>query len=245
VSVNNFINTIAKYGGMSYSNNFEVKFINPKVTFNDLDTIVSLFCNEAQLPNSNTAQGTVNGLYVGSGTVQYPHTRVYTELQLGFMLDANLSALKFLNKWLDFIFSGDGKLGTVQEWQDQQNNKSLSQLQSLATTSIRPENRAVRLKYRDEYACTMLISKTEQGPYAANQRAPITYVLENAYPYAIDAIPLSYGNSQITQVSAQFSYSRHYTIPNNITSVVGTLAGMYTGKAKSDVQQRVVPGSKT
>ena len=91
----------------------------------------------------------------------------------------------------------------------------------------------------------MLISKTEQGPYAANQRAPITYVLENAYPYAIDAIPLSYGNSQITQVTAQFSYSRHYTIPNNITSVVGTLAGMYTGKAKSDVQQRVVPGSKT
>lgn len=117
-------------------------------------------------------------MYVGSGTVQYPHTRVYTELQLGFMLDANLSALKFLNKWLDFIFSGDGKLGTVQEWQDQQTNKSLSQLQSLATTSIRPENRAVRLKYRDEYACTMLISKTEQGPYAANQRAQLLMFLK-------------------------------------------------------------------
>jgi hypothetical protein len=90
----------------------------------------------------------------------------------------------------------------------------------------------------------MLISKTEQGPYAANQRAPITYVLENAYPYAIDAIPLSYGNSQITKVSAQFSYSRHYTVPNNITSVAGTLGGMYNPTQRRQVEQRVVPGKQ-
>jgi hypothetical protein len=236
VSVNNFINTIAKYGGMSFSNNFQVKILNPPVVFNDLDTIISLFCDEAQLPNTNTAQGQYNGIYVGSGSISYPHTRVYTEFQLGFMLDANLSSLKFLNKWMDKIFSGES-----QEWSDQLNNKSLAQMQA---PKLRERNRTIRLNYKDEFATTILISKTEQGPYAPNQRAPITYVLEEAYPYAIDAIPLAYGNAQITKVSAQFSYARHYTVNNNITSVAGTLSGMYSDGQKKAVQQKVVPGPK-
>lgn len=239
MSINTFINTIAKYGGMSYSNNFIVKVINPPVTYEDTETIISLFCDEAQLPNVNTAQGQTNGLYLGSGAINYPHTRVYTEIQLGFMLDANLSALKFLNKWMDFIFSGHDN-----EYSDQQKNLSLTQIQSLASTRPKMENRPIRLRYRDDYARTILISKTEVGPYAPNQRVPITYVLEQAYPYAIDAIPLSYGNSQITKVSAQFSYARHYTIPNDITSVVGTLGGMYNASQKKLVDQKVVPGSK-
>jgi hypothetical protein len=227
---------------MSYSNNFQVKFLNPPIVYQDLDTIVSLFCDEAQLPNTNTAQGQINGLYLGSGSVSYAHTRVYTELQLGFMLDANLSALKFLNKWMDWIFSGDSPLAAgSQEWSDQSKNKSLEQMSS---PKLRDRNRPIRLKYKNSYATTMLISKTEQGPYAPNQRVPITYVLEEAYPYAIDAIPLAYGNSQITKVSAQFSYARHYTVPNDITSVAGTLGGMYTNAQKAAVQQRVVPGSK-
>lgn len=236
MSVNNFINTIAKYGGMSFSNNFQVKILNPPVVFNDLDTIISLFCDEAQLPNTNTAQGQYNGIYVGSGSVSYPHTRVYTEFQLGFMLDANLSSLKFLNKWMDKIFSGES-----QEWSDQLNNKSLAQMQA---PKLRERNRTIRLNYKDEFATTILISKTEQGPSAPNQRAPITYVLEEAYPYAIDAIPLAYGNAQITKVSAQFSYARHYTVNNNITSVAGTLSGMYNDGQKKAVQQKVVPGPK-
>lgn len=221
---------------MSFSNNYQVKILNPPVIYNDIDTIISLFCDEAQLPNTNTAQGQYTGIYVGSGSVSYPHTRVYTEFQLGFMLDSNLSALKFLNKWMDWIFSGES-----QEWSDQLDNKPLSQMQA---PKLRPSNRSIRLRYKDEFARTILISKTEQGPYAPNQRAPITYVLEEAYPYAIDAIPLSYGNAQITKVSAQFSYARHYTINNNITSVAGTLAGMYTGTQKQAVDQKVVPGPK-
>ena len=221
---------------MSFSNNFQVKIINPPVFFNDLETIMSLFCDEAQLPNTNAAQGNYNGIYLGSGSVSYPHTRVYTEFQLGFMLDANLSTLKFLNKWMDWIFSGES-----QEWSDQLTNKSLAQMQA---PKLRARNRSIRLKYKDEFATTMLISKTEQGPYAANQRVPITYVLEEAYPYAIDAIPLAYGNAQLTKVSAQFSYARHYTVNNNITSVAGTLAGMYSDSQKKSVQQKVVPGSK-
>ena len=57
--------------------------------------------------------------------------------------------------------------------------------------------------------------KTEPDSSSANGRAPITYVLENAYPYAIDAVPLSYGTSQLTRVNVNFHYSRHTVIYGN------------------------------
>jgi hypothetical protein len=45
--------------------------------------------------------------------------------------------------------------------------------------------------------------------------------MEKAYPYAIDAVPLQFGSSQITKVTAQFKYQRHYTIDRDITGVTG------------------------
>jgi hypothetical protein len=216
VSINSFLGTIAANGGMSMSNNFVVRFLNPPIVPPGGQTgdYFDYFCSEAQLPNTNTAQGQINGIYLGSGSVQYPHTRVFTEMQLGFMCDANMSALKFLQDWVDFIFSEGG---------DTQTGKSLSQMQSLAYGPIREENRNVRLRYRDDYACTIAISKTEVGPKSTTERVPITYILEKAYPFAIDAIPLQFGSSQITQVTAQFSYMRHYVIKNDITSIRGDI----------------------
>ena len=53
------------------------------------------------------------------------------------------------------------------------------------------------------------IIKTEPNATYSNGRAPITYILEYAYPYSIDAVPLSYGSSQIARVNVNFYYSRH------------------------------------
>ena len=153
------------------------------------DEHIEFMCDEAQLPNINTATGSVNGLYTGLGNVDYPHTKVFTEIQLGFMLDANLSVLKFLNAWYDSMFDSVG----------------LS------------ENRVTRVAYKNTYACKIKIIKTEIGPSSTTQRQPITYVLEEAYPYAIDAVPLQFGSSQITKVTAQFKYQRHYVIERDVT----------------------------
>jgi hypothetical protein len=223
VSINSFLGTIAANGGMSFSNNFVVRFLNPPVPLPDGATgnYFDYFCSEAQLPNTNTAQGQMNGIYPGSGSVNYPHTRVFSEFQLGFMCDANMTALKFLQDWVDFIFTEGG---------DTQTGKSLSQMQSLAYGPIREENRTVRLRYRDDYACTIAISKTEMGPKSTTERVPMTYILEKAYPFAIDAVPLQFGSSQITQVTAQFSYMRHYVIKNDIKSVkddINALKSLY------------------
>ena len=180
---------------MSFSNNFVVSFEGPAAAYFNSEE-VEFFCDEAQLPNVNTATGTQNGLYVGLGSVDYPHTRVFTEFQLSFMLDANLNLLKSLNLWYGSIFN-------------ENRNETYR------------ENRSTRLAYKDDYASTIKITKTESGPNSPTQRKPITYVMEKAYPYAVDAIPLQFGSSQITKVTAQFKYQRHYTINRDITAVTG------------------------
>ena len=198
---------MAANGGMSFSNNFVVKFLRPPVGLPVDEDYFEMFCSEAQLPNTNTAQGNQNGLYVGSGQTSYAHTRVFTEIQLGFMCDANMTALKFLQNWNDFIFGEDGDEVAAQD---------LRSIQGNAGSSVRNRNRNIKLQFKDNYSSTILISKTELGGNSPIERTPITYVLEEAYPYAIDAVPLQFGSSQITQVTAQFSYTKHYTVQNDI-----------------------------
>ena len=200
--INRFLSTISGQGGLSMSNNFVVKFDDfpDSLSFKaktEFDERVEYFCDEAQLPNVNTATGSQVGLYLGMGQVEYPHTRVFTDLQLGFMLDANMSIQKFLTRWHSYIF-GD---------RPARDNSPLL------------ENRINRLKYRDEYACNIYITKCEAGPESTIQRQPLTYVIEKAYPYSIDAVPLQFGSSQITKVTAQFKYQRHYIIERDITNV--------------------------
>jgi hypothetical protein len=216
---------MAANGGMSFSNNFIVKFLNPPAGLTPIpggsygvsgtSDYFEMFCNEAQLPNTNTAQGQTTGIYVGSGSVSYPHTRVFTEFQLGFMCDANMTSLKYLQDWMDLIFSGDVNYGEMGENKTGQSSTAM-QSDAFGQDTKFPENRNIRLNYRDDYVCDIAISKTEQGPSSSTQRSPITYILEKAYPYAIDAVPLQFGSSQITQVTAQFSYMRHHVIKNDI-----------------------------
>ncbi len=103
----------------------------------------------------------------------------------------------------------------------------------------------------DDYVCDILISKTEAGPESTTQRKPITYVIERAYPYAIDAVPLQFGSTQITKVTAQFSYMRHYTLMEDITNVKdaiipagGVLVGEYEIGPGRFKQEWLLPNGK-
>ena len=201
---------------MSFANNFIVEIEDlPEPVNGSLESdYLHMFCDEAQLPNINTATGTQTGLYTGVGSVDYPHTRIFTELQLGFALDANLEVLKFLNSWYGSIF-GESNL---------QEGVILPEI--LDGDGNLTENRTTRVAYKDDYAATIKITKTETGPQSAIQRQPITYVLEKAFPYAIDAVPLQFGSSQVTKVTAQFKYQRHYTIERNIKGVRGDVSSL-------------------
>ena len=197
---------IGKQGGMSLTTGFDVLFdFGPKSTFPQKyyfkgdEDVVHMLCDEAQLPNVQTATGQMSGRYLGESAVQYPHSRMCTDVGLGFLCDAELIPLKFFNHWYGWMFADTGKESKGDYWDARNQNAS-------------PRNRVNRLKYQDEYVAELKIIKTEPDASAANGRAPVTYILENAYPYAIDAVPLSYGTSQLTRVNVNFHYSRHTVI---------------------------------
>ena len=195
-TIDQFLATMNANGGMSMANHFIVKLEVPKLKDGG---VFSFYCDEAQLPNVVSTTGTVIGRYLGEGLINYPHTRTYTDLGLGFMCDAEQIPLKFLTSWYDFIY-GENK--TSDETYD-------GTMEAALGSTPRPRNRTNRLKFPDEYVCNLKIMKTEPNRKSSSGRVPITYILENCYPYSIDAVPLAYGSSQLSRVTASFYYTRH------------------------------------
>lgn len=231
MSINTFIAAIAKNGGMSMTNGYDVEFELPpelktEVTNSigniyaaadgsDPAGVIKLLCDEAQLPNIQAATGQMNGRYLGENQLSYPYAKFYSDISLSWMCDANMMPLKFLTIWHHWIF------GAFEKGPNRDSPKQLDSAPSnRILTEIKQEpdylvNRAVRLKYPKEYLGKIRITKTERGPFAPNQRTPISYILQDAYPYSIDAIPLSYGTSQITRVTANFYYAKHTVVFRN------------------------------
>ena len=225
--IDSFMRKIGGRGGMSLTTGFDVIFDVPndvKEYYKDGDDdLVTMLCDEAQLPNVQTATGQISGRYLGESAVQYPHSRMFTDVGLGFLCDAELIPLKFFNNWYEYMFMEDYVVTSPYYWTHR-------------TSQPKSKNRTNRLKYQNQYAGTIKIMKTETGRGTSNGRAPITYLLENAYPYAIDAVPLSYGTSQITRVNVNFHYSRHTIIygDNYRTSTSASVQHQIANPIKTD-----------
>ena len=192
-------------GGFSLANSFLVQIIGENGT-PDENNIFEFLCDEAQLPNIQAATGTIEGRFSGEGQVYYPNSRVFTEVQLGFQCDANMTPLKYLNDWYGRIFNEPPA-------EDGQS------FDSLPTTPL-AANRTNRLQYPKKYCRTVKIIKTEIGPDTAPLRPSVTYLLERAWPFAIDAVPLQFGSTLLTKVTCQLYYTRHTIVHNNITQSV-------------------------
>ena len=184
-------------------------------------TVIKYFCEEAQLPNVSAMTGQTTGRLLGEGQVNYAHTRLYTDFQLGWICDADLTPLKFLNLWYGHIF---GEYDTKGNEINPQNvtGQKLSKFKDTAAegNNILSE-RTIRLNYPEEYMAKCLITKTEKGANASNGRAAMAYTMLDCFPYAIDAVPLSAGASQATKVTANFYYSKHTISYNNIQNFKG------------------------
>lgn len=168
--------------------------------------VLKLFCDEAQLPNTQAATGQIQGRHLGENQINYPYAKFYSDLSLSWMCDVNMTPHKFLTTWMHYIFSGgDDDMPKV-------TGRGKWTLTSVKNGTSNVPNRAVRLRYPAEYLAQLRITKTEKGPAAANQRSALGYILEDCYPYSIDSVPLSYGTSQITKVTANFYYAKHTVI---------------------------------
>jgi hypothetical protein len=228
VKTDDIRNMLAQAGSIAYSNTFKVSFEPDQrkstvsnivfdnlkralgTSFNVKDLVgdtadggvakwISLMCDEATLPGNQAATGQINGLYTGSGQFNYAHTRMYNDLTLSWIGDANMSALKFINTWMESIFEEEGKL----------KYKTITQTNS-SDVEKRDRNRSVRLNYPDEYTMQISVLKGEKNNTSDIGRPSIRYVMEGAYPYSVDSIPLSFGTTTLVKVTANFYYERWY-----------------------------------
>ena len=218
-----FVKTLEKKGGMAMSNGFAVqfdmgtklkKYIESGGVSSDL---YEQFCDEAQLPPSQAATGQLQGRLLGEGSISYAHTKLYTDVQLGWMCDANMEPFKFVNAWWQYIFAEyqPGKEDPVDKdgYAPGTTGASFGKIMSAEWKS---RYRTTRLRYPDDYTCTVRIAKVERGYDSATERVSEVHVLHDAYPYTVESIPLSFGASQITKATATFHYTKHHVIYNDI-----------------------------
>lgn len=178
--------------------------------------LIKMLCDEAQLPNVQAATGQLSGRFLGESQISYPYAKFYGDVSLTWMCDADMTPLKFVTGWHAYIFNGGDPDDPITANNDGRPTRGLASIKNVAP---RPLNRPVRLEYPERYLCPMMrITKTEKSAVAPNGRAGISYILQNAYPYSVDSVPLSYGTSQITKVTANFYYQKHTVVYGDATS---------------------------
>tara|TARA_R100001443_G_scaffold86986_1_gene93574 strand:+ start:326 stop:976 length:651 start_codon:yes stop_codon:yes gene_type:complete len=200
-----------KFGNLALTNYYQVNFSVLKQTItNYLERIIGLtnsrmflsreagiLCSEASLPASAFNTSEVNDSFMGIPQ-EFANTRLYTDIDFTFYIDNDYSLLRVFEGWMDYISNG-------------------------SEVDIDSKSYYRRFRYPDDYKVdTMSIIKFERdyGPQ-------LQYDFKNAFPKAINSIPVSYGTADLLKVTVTFNYDRYVvnrTIkPRNTTpSILGT-----------------------
>ena len=136
---------------------------------------------------------------------------MFTDFQLGWMCDANMSPFKFMQTWYQYIFQEYDT--SAQEIPSMETAVNAS-TENMLSTKPKEYNRTTRLRFPENYHCTIRIAKAEKGPASDTSRVSTVHILQEAFPYAVEAIPLSFGTSQLVKCTASFYYSKHRVVYN-------------------------------
>ena len=199
-----------KIGNLALTNNYQVEVpLLPKVDeyikefySNEYESIknfvknkMSFYCSEATLPVSSYATAEVKDNFLGV-TQEFAHTRLYTDLDFTFYVDANYDVLRYFEIWMDFI---SGASEDVAPQQFAGYNKSNEYYR--------------RFKYPNDYKSpTMSVIKFER-----DYKQQLTYAFVNAFPKALTSIPVSYGSADLLKVTATFNYDRYVVTRQTFT----------------------------
>ena len=177
-----------------------------ELKYNEGYNFAEQYVDEVNLPGAQAATGQLTGRFMGEGVTNYVHQKMFTDFQLGWMCDANMSPFKFMQTWYQYIFQEfqpDGsEIATVQQLDTNSEEKAMA-------ASKFAVNRTTRLQFPENYHCTVRIAKAEKGPVSETNRVSTVHVLQEVFPYAVEAIPLSFGTSQLVKCTASFYYSKH------------------------------------
>ena len=140
---------------------------------------VGLLCSDASLPGSTHDAAQVSGNYTGV-IEKFAHTRIFTEIQLQFLIDKEYKVLKFLEHWIEYISSG---------------------------SHITPSRKGYfyRMKYPIDYKC----DQTKILKFDRDYKNEVRYNFFGLFPLSLSSLSVSYNESQILTASASFNYDRY------------------------------------
>jgi hypothetical protein len=164
----------------------------------DIDVFVrqklGYLCSEATLPTTSYATAEVKDNYIGI-TQEFAHTRLYTDMDLTFYVDADYSILRFFEGWMDYISGGN-----------------IKDEEPAAATDLRT-NIYRRFNFPDYYKVqNMTVLKFER-----DYDKVLEYTFVNAFPKGVTSIPVSYGAADLLKVTVSFNYDRYVVSRSNIT----------------------------
>lgn len=145
-------------------------------------------CSEASLPTSSYATAEVKDNFMGV-TQEFAHTRIYTDLDLTFYVDAEYKVLRFFEGWMDYI-SGGGEIA--------------------ASSTTNPYVYR-RFNYPEFYK----LSTLKLYKFERDYRYSLDYSFVNAFPKSVSALPVSYGPAEVLKVTVTFNYDR-YIVEKNV-----------------------------
>lgn len=149
---------------------------------------VGLLCNSAQLPTSSFSTKIADGNYTGIQET-FATSRIYNDISLTFYVDSDYRSLVFLESWMEYISSGS------------HNNKS----GNLSSISQSQGGYFMRMQYPESYKSDM----TRVIKFDRNYGREIEYQFFGLFPFSISSIPITYGASEILNVSVSFKYDRY------------------------------------
>ena len=216
--------SIARGGGMALSTGFRVKFdfddpngvkqeLEGQLKYNEGYNYAEQYVDEVNLPGAQAATGQLTGRFTGEGVTNYIHQKMFTDFQLGWMCDANMSPFKFMQTWYQYIFQEYDT--SAQEIPSMETAVNAS-TENMLSTKPKEYNRTTRLRFPENYHCTIRIAKAEKGPASDTSRVSTVHILQEAFPYAVEAIPLSFGTSQLVKCTASFYYGKHRVVYNDL-----------------------------
>ena len=217
--------SIARGGGMALSTGFRVKFdfddpngvkqeLEGQLKYNEGYNYAEQYVDEVNLPGAQSATGQLTGRFTGEGVTNYIHQKMFTDFQLGWMCDANMSPFKFMQTWYQYIFQEYDT--SAQEIPSMETAVNAS-TENMLSTKPKEYNRTTRLRFPENYHCTIRIAKAEKGPASDTSRVSTVHILQEAFPYAVEAIPLSFGTSQLVKCTASFYYGKHRVVYNDLS----------------------------
>jgi len=185
----------AKFMNLAQTSQFVVKFQPPNavskmllargLNYRDESGFLELLCNETSLPGSTLATHDKTNDYMGV-TEKLAYRRIYDEtLDMTFYVDKKYKIIQFFEGWIDYI-SGVGTNG--------------GNFADFKNTQV-----GFRNNFPDTYKTNIYISKFEKD---LSDRA-LYHTFVDAFPIAINNIPISYETSDVMRFSVSFSYVRY------------------------------------